>query len=376
MRGFIAVHAGAGFYAKETRADTAILCQEAVISGRKNLFDQSARKTAITVSSTSLSDCAEACAAAVGVLESSALTNAGFGSNLTLAGSVECDAGLMQSSGMHFAGVGSLQTVQHPIGVARHLLKQHVDQSRKDPLNSLVLPMLLTGQGASQFAESVGVPLIENSSLITNRARSDFQIAKDRIEKRGGLGSSLENSLVVDGERKERLDTVGAVALGRDWSTAAAVSSGGLLLKQPGRLSHAPVFGAGAWAEEDEELSVAVSVSGCGEYLMRTHFAENLSQQLLTAARSESCLPMEAASRFFERQFLRAKVNRHAADGRLLAGAIAIVANRELQEAELIWMHNTGSLCLAYSSNNSAKCVMSELRGDQRLLVSGCRINV
>lgn len=374
MRGFVAVHAGAGFYAKEGRAETAAVCQEAVLSGRKQLTDQSM-------------GCAQACTAAVTVLESSALTNAGFGSNLNQEGSVECDAGLMQSSGMHFAGIGAVQTVQQPIGVAHHLLKQHVDQSKSDALNSLVLPMLLTGRGASQFAESVGLPSIANSSLITNRARNDFQVAKDRMRKRnGGGGGGVITGVGVgeggDVEKNERLDTVGAVALGRDWSTAAGVSSGGLLLKQAGRVGHAAMFGAGVWAEEDDELSVAVSVSGCGEYLMRSHFAENLAQELLKAGRcdssdsGESLLPTEAASRFFHQKFLRAKANRRVVEEHLLAGAIAILANRELQEAEFIWMHNTPSLCLAYSSKNSAKCVMSEVSGEQRVLVSGCRINV
>lgn len=360
MRGFIAVHAGAGFHAKEIRGETATVCQEAVLSGRKYL------------SGGESVDCAQACTAAVTVLESSALTNAGFGSNLTNERGVECDAGLMQSSGMHFAGIGAVKSVEHPISVAHELLKQHVDQWKKGVSNSLVLPMLLTSEGASQFARSVGLAQIENTSLITNRALKDFQVAKNRIQRQSG-GETIS---VAEGDINERLDTVGAVALGSDWSTAAGVSSGGLLLKQPGRLGHGPIFGAGVWAEEDDELSVAVSVSGCGEYLMRSHFAENLSRELLDAGRSESTHPIEAASRFFHRQFLRAKANRFGDEERQLAGAIAILANRELREAELIWMHNTPSLCLAYSSNKSAKSVVSELNGDQRLLVSGCRINV
>lgn len=48
------------------------------------------------------------------------MTNAGRGSNLTLAGTVECDAAIMSGEGLR-GGVGAMPGVDHPIAAA-HLL--------------------------------------------------------------------------------------------------------------------------------------------------------------------------------------------------------------------------------------------------------------
>ena len=48
-----------------------------------------------------------------------------------------------------------------------------------------------------------------------------------------------------------RLDTVGCVVVDAVGSVAAGVSSGGLILKTPGRVGQSAVFGAGCWAENN-----------------------------------------------------------------------------------------------------------------------------
>ena len=52
--------------------------------------------------------CSEAVARAIAVFEDSHLTNAGRGSNLTLTGTVECDASLMDGRG-GFGAVGATE---------------------------------------------------------------------------------------------------------------------------------------------------------------------------------------------------------------------------------------------------------------------------
>ena len=67
------------------------------------------------------------------------------------------------------------------------------------------------------------------------------------------------------------LDTVGAVCLDWEGDFASAVSSGGILLKHPGRVGHAAMFGCGCWVQEaatnSETNSIAVCTTGCGEYV-------------------------------------------------------------------------------------------------------------
>lgn len=44
------------------------------------------------------------------------MTNAGYGSNLTLSGTVECDASLMSGKDGTFGAVGAVSGIKNPIG--------------------------------------------------------------------------------------------------------------------------------------------------------------------------------------------------------------------------------------------------------------------
>jgi len=88
-------------------------------------------------------------------------------------------------------------------------------------------------------------------------------------------------------------DTVGAVAWHGSDGLAAGVSSGGLLLKYPGRVGEfaikAAIFGAGCWASRYEQGldGMACSISGTGEHIIRTNFAQRLGEALRVAAQSD-----------------------------------------------------------------------------------------
>lgn len=71
----------------------------------------------------------EAVTAATIVLEDSPLTNAGFGSNLTWDGSVECDSCIMDGQSLSWGAIGAVPGVRNPITVAKSLCLKQTDSS-------------------------------------------------------------------------------------------------------------------------------------------------------------------------------------------------------------------------------------------------------
>jgi beta-aspartyl-peptidase (threonine type) len=63
------------------------------------------------------------------------------------------------------------------------------------------------------------------------------------------------------------------VALDPAGNLAAGTSTGGTVLKMPGRVGDSPIIGAGTYANND---SCAVSATGTGEYFMRNVVASDI----------------------------------------------------------------------------------------------------
>ena len=95
----------------------------------------------------------DAVEAAVRILEDDPAFNAGTGSALTAAGSVEMDASIMDGHGLRAGAVGAVSGLRNPITLARRILEdgRHV---------------LLVGQGAQAFARAEGLPTCPPETLI------------------------------------------------------------------------------------------------------------------------------------------------------------------------------------------------------------------
>lgn len=125
-------------------------------------------------------------------------------------------------------------------------------------------------------------------------------------------GSELKKS-----DQSRCLDTVGAVVMDMYGNLSSAVSSGGILLKLPGRVGHASFFGCGCWVEEDfvnpvdasidedEKHSVAICTTGCGEYIIKTLFSKQCVDHILTHADK----PDFDLNEFFKRKFFSSYFN-------------------------------------------------------------------
>jgi len=202
----------------------------------------------------------EAVVAAVAVLEDDEHWNAGRGSALTAAGTVEMDAALADGQTRRIAGVACVTGVRHPIHAARAVLEdgRHV---------------LLSGPGAIAFAREAGLAFEPPEWFIIDRRRE-----------------ALEQWLSTG--------TVGAVARDAAGHLAAATSTGGRTGQLPGRIGDSPVPGAGTWADD---ARCAVSATGVGEAFLRAAFAHEVDARLrlegvdLEAACAEALAAVSAA---------------------------------------------------------------------------------
>lgn len=93
------------------------------------------------------------------------------------------------------------------------------------------------------------------------------------------LAARKEGATVLDHsgaplDEKQKMGTVGAVALDLDGNLAAATSTGGMTNKLPGRVGDSPLVGAGCYANN---ASVAVSCTGTGEVFIRALAAYDIA---------------------------------------------------------------------------------------------------
>ncbi|CAI7998443.1 Threonine aspartase 1 [Geodia barretti] len=298
----------------------------------------------------------DAISRAISVLENSPLTNAGRGSNLTLTGTVECDASIMDSGG-GFGAVGAASGVPNPISLALRLLQKSSEGCL--PLGR-VSPIVLVAEGAGAWARQEGLNLCLPDDLITDRARSVYVDHKSRLDEitahppvKKRKMPPIHNARIIIGKKtiiieislqsvsEAPLDTVGAVCVDKRGGVAGGVSSGGISLKFPGRIGQAAVYGCGCWAERDagpHSRAVASSTSGTGEYIIKTMLAREAA-----LAAAEGQLHVAMREKFLESRLLTGVEER-------LAGVIAVSLDHQ-GGVEFSWGHTTESMCIAYCSS-------------------------
>ncbi|KAH8678342.1 nucleophile aminohydrolase [Xylariales sp. PMI_506] len=158
----IFIHAGAGYHSTANENLHLIACSDAARVAMKLL---KAGAPAI-----------EGVEAAIKTLEDKEITNAGFGSNLAIDGTVECDATIVDHLGRSGA-CGAVPNIKNPISLARLIL-----QKSNLPLSlRRVPPNLLVGKGAKDFAWENGMPLVPNDWLVSRNARDRYERWKEDL---------------------------------------------------------------------------------------------------------------------------------------------------------------------------------------------------
>ena len=187
----------------------------------------------------------DAVVAAVVALEDDPTFNAGLGSALNLRGEVENDASVMRGEDGGAGAVACLKDVKNPIRLARLVMEQtpHV---------------MLVADGAREFAIEQGVPLLPPGTQVTVKQHEKWKrLLAARTPKGHG--------------------TVGAVARDDRGHVAAATSTGGTMLKRPGRVGDTPLIGCGTYALDSLG---ACSCTGLGEAIIKATLARQAVGQL------------------------------------------------------------------------------------------------
>ena len=209
-------------------------------------------------------DAVDAVVAAVCVLEDSPHFNAGRGSNYDERGVITMDASIMRGADGDAGAVAGVTGVRNPVVLARRVMERSEH-------------LMLIGEGAEAFARTQGLEPVDPGWFGTERRRAELLRA---LERRGGRPNVLGDAEPTS-DPTSKAGTVGAVALDRSGTLAAATSTGGMAGKTWGRVGDTPIIGAGTWAS----LRCAVSCTGWGEYFIRLALAHAVEARMaLTGA--------------------------------------------------------------------------------------------
>jgi len=252
----IAIHGGAGtidksrFTPEKEKAYRAKL-KEAVEAGYEVLAQGGESLLAVTT--------------AINILENSPFFNAGKGAVYTYDETHEMDASIMFGKNRQAGAVAGVKHIENPINLARLVMDKSVH-------------VMLSGDGAEQFAQTQGIALVNNKIFDTKRRYKSLQRAKEKMNRaeqyhKSDIGNkayqAAHNALPVE----FKVGTVGAVALDKQGNISAGTSTGGMTNKRFGRIGDSPVIGAGTFADNQ---SCAVSATGHGEYFIRYNVAADI----------------------------------------------------------------------------------------------------
>lgn len=229
----VVIHGGAGSASKtmsnETKAEYEKYLLEATELGSRILTDG-----AMAI------DVAEA---VIIYMEDCPLFNAGKGAVKTIDGTHELDAAIMDGSSLKAGAIAGITDIKNPIKAARLVMDstEHV---------------FLIGEGASFFAQSQGLEMVDNNYFSTEQREEQLDRIKNKQEESDPRG------------------TVGCVVKDKQGNLAAATSTGGMSGKKWGRVGDVPVIGAGTYANN---ITAAISGTGHGEYWIRRVVAYDIS---------------------------------------------------------------------------------------------------
>ncbi len=242
----IVIHGGAGTILKENMTpelEAAYMgkLEEAVMTGYEILKTGGSSQSAVKET--------------IKIMEDSPLFNAGIGAALTNEETASLDASFMEGKNLNAGAIAGSKYIKNPISAAISVMEDspHV---------------LLSSDGADEFAIKMGLDTVPNSYFITERRLNSVRKAKkdDMV--------SFEDSYIND----SKYGTVGCVAIDKTGNIASGTSTGGTTNKKWGRIGDVPIIGAGTYANND---CCGISTTGWGEHFIRNVVAYDIAAQII-----------------------------------------------------------------------------------------------
>lgn len=238
----IAIHGGAGTIPRNSLSEEQ---EKNYINGLNEAVEIG--YTALHSGKTAL----DAVSAAVVSLENNPLFNAGKGSVFNHLGLHDMDAAIMCGKTLNAGAVSGIGSIKNPVILAETILQksEHV---------------MLIGPGAEEFARLHHLEFCDPGYFY---AEFRHQQWKDALV---AGHTQLDHTLPA----RDKMGTVGAVALDQQGNLAAATSTGGMTNKKFGRVGDSSIIGAGNYANN---RTCAISCTGHGEPFLRAVTAYDVS---------------------------------------------------------------------------------------------------
>lgn len=158
----------------------------------------------------------------------------GYGSVLTLDGTVEMEASIMEGRTLKAGCCTLVKDIRHPISLAKLVMER-------------THHTFLGGESVMKFAADHGIEILSPpGQLVTEYAQEALRKFKEEM----ALGKDVTNAPTEIGKRDQGgVGTVGAIAIDVHGNVSAATSTGGITGKLAGRIGDTPILGAGTYAD-------------------------------------------------------------------------------------------------------------------------------
>jgi N4-(beta-N-acetylglucosaminyl)-L-asparaginase len=254
-REFITTGAVAGLAMKFPAEGPAVIIPSAfkpmvLASGNGNEYRNGGTQTAVEKAYSMIvngADVLDSIVAGVNIVELDPLdVSVGYGGLPNADGIVELDSCVMHGPKKQAGGVAAIQGVRTPSRVAL-AVSQYTDHH------------LLVGQGAQDFARSMGFTVEDD--LNTERSRAAWLEWKSRIDtehyldpkKRDEVAENARRSMIADGllSRDHIYGTINCNGMNANGDVCGVTTTAGRAFKIPGRVGDSPILGAGLYTDND-----------------------------------------------------------------------------------------------------------------------------